>query len=477
MSAQNENSQASTRKGTEHIIDIEATAFKGKGVGKIGELVVFVPGTAPGDRVKVRIIKKKKAFREAKLLEILQPSALRIAPKCQHAHVCGGCSWQHLTYQDQLRFKTQQVRDHMQRIAKTDTEVQEAIGSEQVFHYRNKMEYSFGTKRWLSKAEMDDEAYISDEGFFGGLHAPGRFDKILPLEACYLQDERSFQILDWTRKYALDHGLDAYNTFTHSGYLRHLTIRNAFHTADFMVNLVTSEDRPETMTKFTEALLSAFPSITTVVNNIHSGKAQIAVGSHEKVYHGTGSILDKIGNFSFEIHPNAFFQTNTKQAEVLYDIARNFAQLKPTDIVYDLYCGVGTLTLFMAEYAKFVLGIELNPVSVKNAGFNAQTNEVKNVAFVEGDMSKAFNTELIKTYGSPDVLITDPPRAGMHPDVVKHLIELKIPKIVYVSCNSSTMARDLHMLQESYHIEAIQPVDMFPQTYHIETVAKLTLKK
>lgn len=466
----------STKKGTIHQLHIESTAFKGKGVGKIDDLAVFVAGTAPGDFVEVQITKRKKKYREAKLLQILKPSTKRIQPHCQHANVCGGCSWQHLSYSDQLLHKRQQVEDHMRRIAKIETPIDQAIASDQIFHYRNKMEYSFGTRRWLSQQEINSDDFISDEGFFGGLHAPGRYDKILPLNACYLQDERSYQILDWTRKFAERNNLSAYDQETKDGYFRNLAIRNAYHSSDFMVNVVSKTDNPSIMKSYTHELMQAFPSVTTIVNNIQPTLSPVSVGVEEKVYHGSGYIVDKIGNHEFIIHPNAFFQTNTAQAEKLYEIARDFAQLSGMERVYDLYCGVGTLTLYLSEQAKHVLGVELNPVAIKNARFNADTNNIKHVDFVEGDMQKAFSSTLIQKYGKPDVLLTDPPRAGMHPDVVKHLLELQIPRIVYVSCDSSTMARDLFELKSKYEVKRIQPVDMFPQTYHIETVALLELK-
>lgn len=466
----------STKKGTIHEFNIHSTAFKGKGVGKIDELAIFVAGTAPGDKVKALITKRRKSYREAKLIEILEPSSIRITPKCEHATVCGGCSWQHLSYQDQLKFKTQQVTDHMRRIAKIDSPVLAALGSENEFHYRNKMEYSFGNKRWLSNEEINAEDFVSDEGMFGGLHAPGRFDKILPLKACYLQEPISFKILDWTREFAKKMNWSAYDAYNHEGYLRNLGIRTSFYTKDIMVHLLTKDDKPKEVKAYTEALIEAFPTVTTVVNNILPTRSPVATGEMETVYYGPGYIIDHIGSFAFKIHPNAFFQTNTAQAEKLYEVARDYADIKKGDVVYDLYCGVGTLSLFVAEKASFVLGIELNPVAIKNAHFNAQNNQVTNIDFIEGDMREAFNLEIVDKYGAPDVLITDPPRAGMHPDVIKNLLTLKVPKIVYVSCDSSTMARDLFALKEIYNIDYVQPVDMFPQTYHIETVAKLSLK-
>lgn len=466
----------SRKKGAEVTLSIEDAAFKGKGVGKVEGMAIFVPGTMPGDVVKARIIKRRKKFREAKLLEILESSPDRIIPLCQHASVCGGCSWQHAPYQKQLEYKTNQVEGHIRRIAGLDTPVHPALGSEKQLYYRNKMEYSVSNKRWLTDEEINSEDFVDDSGFAIGLHAPGRFDKILNLNECHLQREESFQILQFVRDYCLEHGLEPFNNFEKLGYLRHVMIRNSYHTDDFMVNLVTFRDEPETVKKLSDALVEAFPLITTVVNNVNDQITPTSVGRFEHVIYGPGYIRDKIGDFEFKIHPNAFFQTNTAQAEKLYDVALEFADLKDGEVVYDLYCGVGTLSLYMSKKASKVLGIELVDIAVKNAKFNAEENNVENVSFIKGDMKDVFTQEMVNEFGAPDVLITDPPRAGMHPDVVARLCELKVPKIVYVSCDSSTMARDLKILSEVYDVIEVQPVDMFPQTYHVEAVARLRLK-
>ncbi|GAB5409066.1 MAG: 23S rRNA (uracil(1939)-C(5))-methyltransferase RlmD [Balneolaceae bacterium] len=465
------------KKGEEISLIIEGAAFKGKGIGKVDGMAVFVHGSMPGDEVRTRIIKKKRNYREGKLLKILSPSPDRITPKCIHANVCGGCSWQHVPYQKQLEYKTQQVTDHIRRIAGLETPVLPALGSDKEFHYRNKMEFSVSTRRWLTEAEIQSEDFVDDSGFAAGLHAPGRFDKILNLNECYLQRKESFQILDFVRMYCLEHRIEAYDTFAKTGYLRHVMIRDAFYTEDFMVNLVTFEDRPEIVKDLAKALLAEFPIITTIVNNVNDQISPTSVGRFENIIHGSGFIRDKIGDFEFKIHPNAFFQTNTTQAEKLYEIARNYADLEDGDTVYDLYCGVGTLSLFMSQKASKVLGIELVDVAVENAKFNAKENKVENVSFIKGDMKDVFTKEMVEKFGAPDVLITDPPRAGMHPDVVSRLCELKVPRLVYVSCDSSTMARDLKILSEIYDVLEVQPVDMFPQTYHVEAVAKLILKK
>ncbi len=468
----------SLKKGSEVTVEIVDAAFKGKGVGKVEGVAVFVPGTAPGDVVRARIVNRKKSHKEGKLLEILQASPDRIEPKCSHANVCGGCSWQHIPYEKQVEYKGKQVRDHVERIGGLrDTLVHTAMANEEAFYYRNKMEYSFSTRRWLTEEEIQSDEYVDDSGFAAGLHAPGRFDKILNLNECHLQDARSFELLDFVRSYAIRNEIPAFDSIAKTGFFRHLVVRNSHFTDDFMVNLVTYAWDEELIFKLRDELLKAFPFITTIVNNVNDQPNPTAVGRYEKVLHGPGFIRDRIGAYEFRINANAFFQTNTRQAEKLYQAARDYAELKPGDTLFDLYCGVGTLSLFMSDAAEQVVGIELVDVAVQNAIRNAEENLVKNVDFVKGDMKEVFGPQLVEQYGEPDVLITDPPRSGMHPDVVQRLCELKVPRLVYVSCNSSTMARDLAILAEVYDIPEVQPVDMFPQTYHVEAVAKLRLKQ
>ncbi|TVR27374.1 MAG: 23S rRNA (uracil(1939)-C(5))-methyltransferase RlmD [Balneolaceae bacterium] len=465
------------KKGETVELKIESTAFKGKGVAKHDGIAVFVPGTAPGDLVMARITRKKKKFREAKLLEILEPSPLRVEPVCSHANVCGGCTWQHLPYSEQLKNKEQHVRDHIERIAHLDPDiVQPILGCDRELYYRNKMEYSFATRRWLTEEEMNRDEFVDDTAFAAGLHAPGRFDKILNLNECHLQDPVSFQMLDFTRNYCMERDVPAFDTFKREGFIRHLVIRNSHFTDDLMVNLVTFEDNQELIGELSEKLLKEFPRITTIVNNVNDQPNPTAVGRYEHVIYGPGYIVDHIGNHAFKIHANAFFQTNTRQAEKLYAVAREYAAIESGGHLFDLYCGVGTLSLFMADKADKVTGIEIVDVAVENARFNAKENGVKNVNFVLGDMKDTFNDEFLEENGRPDCVITDPPRSGMHPDVVEQLAGLDVDRLVYVSCNPSTMARDLKILKETYVVEKVQPVDMFPQTYHIEAVAKLTRK-
>lgn len=467
----------SLKKGQVVDLTIDSTAFKGKGVAKHNGIAVFVPGTAPGDRVRARIIRKKKKYREAKVLDILEPASLRITPPCSHADTCGGCTWQHIPYEKQLEFKEQHVRDHMERIAGLSPEiVQPILGCDRDLYYRNKMEYSFGTRRWLSDDEIQADRFIDDSGFAAGLHAPGRYDKILNLRECHLQEPVSYKLLDFVRKYCNENSIPAFDTHEKTGFMRHLVIRTSHHTDDLMVNLVTFEDHPEIIKALADALLQNFPEITTIINNINDQPNPTAVGRYENVIYGPGYIIDNIGQHSFKIDANAFFQTNTRQAEKLYFIAQNYADLKPDAKLFDLYCGVGTLTLFMADSVEKAIGIELVEVAIENARFNAKENSVENTEFVLGDMKDTFNELFLEKYGRPDCIITDPPRSGMHPDVVQQLSGLAVDTLVYVSCNPSTMARDLKELKNHYNIERVQPVDMFPQTYHIEAVARCTRK-
>lgn len=465
------------KKGTVVELDIESTAFKGKGIAKVDGLAIFIPGTAPGDKIKAMITRKKKSFREAKILEILEPSPIRIEPECRHADTCGGCTWQHIPYQKQIEFKEQHVRDHIERIAGLNPDIVEPIiGCDDSLYYRNKMEYSFGTRRWLSDEEINRDEYVDDSGFAAGLHAPGRYDKILDLKECHLQDTVSFDILDTVRNYCLKNKIPAFDTHQKKGFMRHLVIRNSQHTGDLMVNLVTFKDDPQIIKNLSDELLDTFPKITTIVNNVNDQPNPTAIGRFEHIIFGPGYITDKIGNHTFKIHANAFFQTNTKQAEKLYSVAREYAELDNGGHLFDLYCGVGTLSLFMADKADKVTGIEIVDVAIENARFNAKENQVKNVEFVPGDMKDTFNADFLKKNGQPDCVITDPPRSGMHPDVVDQLSALETDRLVYVSCNPSTMARDLKTLKEFYNVEKVQPVDMFPQTYHIEAVAQLSRK-
>ncbi|MFU8860028.1 MAG: 23S rRNA (uracil(1939)-C(5))-methyltransferase RlmD [Cyclonatronaceae bacterium] len=466
------------KKGQEITVTITDAAFEGKGIGRLGEQVVFIKNTAPGDKVTARVTRRKKKFLEARLLNVLQSGEVRTEPVCSHAGICGGCTWQHVLYEEQLRFKRQHVQDHMVRIGGLmDIDVSLVLGSDEKLYYRNKMEYTFGDRRWLTDEEIASGDPIPDKDLAAGMHIPGRFDRILNLNECHLQIPVSWQIMDFVRDYATRLDIPPYNAIRHEGFIRNVMIRNSAVSGDLLVNIVTYEDDQEIMTSLTSALLERFQEITSVVNNVNDTWSPSSEGRYENILFGQGYITESIGGYNFKISSNTFFQTNTKQAEKLYQVALDYAGLTGNELVYDLYCGVGSLTLFVSGHCDTAIGIEINPESIRKAEENASENEVTNCRFETGDMKDAFTSTLFDKYGKPDVIITDPPRAGMHPGVIATMLQTEAERIVYVSCNSATQARDLALLQEKYHIDAIQPVDMFPQTYHIESVAKLTLKK
>ncbi len=483
------------KKGRELILDITTAAFEGKGLGRAGDYAVFVKNAAPGDRVRIRINRKRKNYAEGQLIEILEPSPVRISPKCRHAGVCGGCTWQHVPYEEELKYKSGHVADHFQRIGGfRHIQTEPVIGASEPFYYRNKMEYTFGDRRWLTNDEIQSDKPIVDRNFALGLHVPGRYDRILNLEECHLQDPVSFRILDAVREYALANRILPYNTHKHEGFLRNLIIRNSVHTGDLMINLVTNGDEKHIIQPMTTHLLGIFPEITTVINTINDTRSPSSEGRYQNVLHGPGYIREHIGKYHFRIDPNTFFQTNTVQAEVLYDVVLQALGDSTSDapadssgrgaesvsseenVLYDLYCGVGTLSLYLSAKAKKMVGIEIHEGAVKKARENAAENRVEHAFFEQGDMKDIFNDALIQQHGRPEVIVTDPPRAGMHESVIEQIKIIAPKKIIYVSCNSATQARDVAMLTEQYHVERIQPVDMFPQTYHIESVAVLSRK-
>jgi 23S rRNA (uracil1939-C5)-methyltransferase len=487
-------------KGQEIELKIEDFAFEGKCVSRVEGFVVFVSDAVPGDTVLANVQKVKKNFAEAKAIHIIRESSLREIPKCKYFGVCGGCKWQHLKYQSQLEFKRRNVIDAFERIGGfKDVYVSPTLGSEDIYFYRNKMEFSFANQRWLTLEELQpkDQWQVSEEkgpalrveprtaqprsDFALGLHVPNRFDKVLDIEECWLQSNLSNQILNAVREFGKAGHLSIYSTKTHTGYLRNLVIRETKNKekSEIMVNLVTSEDRAEVMQNLTEMLVGRIPQITTVVNNITSRKSQVAVGDYESVYLDEGFITDRIGDFSFRISANSFFQTNTKQAEKLYAITRDLAELRHEDIVYDLYSGAGTIALYVSRYVNKVIGIELVESAISDARQNAELNGVNNCFFLQGDLKDRLtnDTGWVAEYGRPDVMIIDPPRSGMHPKMISALQQLLAMRIVYVSCNPATQARDLKDLcGEMYKIEFVQPIDMFPHTYHIENVVRLTLR-
>lgn len=461
------------KRGTELEFTLEKFADRGKSLARRDGYVVFVAGAVPGDRVRARVFKRKKKFAEARLLEVLDHSPLRTDPRCQYFGTCGGCKWQHVQYEAQLEAKRQSVADALVHGGGFgDVEVAPTLPSERTFFYRNKMEFSFSAQRWLTTDEIaSGDAFDTD--FALGLHVPGNFAKVIDLDVCYLQSELSIEIVNAVRALAKAHGWPAWHVREHHGYLRHLVIRHGSHTGDTMVNLVTNGYDEERIAILQAHFQEAFPGITTFVNTINTGVAQTAYGEAMHTIYGPGVIHDSIGPFRFEVASNAFFQTNTYQAEKLYQVAKDFAELRPTDVLYDLYCGAGTISLFVSDAVERVVGVELVEEAVQNARANAIANGVNNCTFISGDLMRLFTPDFVRQHGRPDVLIVDPPRAGMHKKVVAQIAALRPERFVYVSCNPQTQARDLALLADQYAIDAVQPVDLFPHTHHIESVVKL----
>jgi 23S rRNA (uracil1939-C5)-methyltransferase len=461
-------------KGEEIILDVDSLSGDGKTVARQDGFVFFVEKAVPGDTVRAKIFKVKKNFAEARAVEVLKLSPLRVAPACKHFGVCGGCRWQDLAYSAQLRFKRQLVVDAFERIGGfPDPPVRDVVGCEDPYFYRNKMEFTFSNYRWLTEEEMLGEHSVQMEVALG-LHVPLRFDKVLNVEECWLESELSAAICNTVREICRIWDLSVYSTHTHEGYLRHLVVREGKRTGEIMVNLVTTDDVPDVMEKMTALLVKHFPSITTVVNNITDRRSMVAFGDREKVYHGPGFITERLGPYTFRISANSFFQTNTAQAEKLYTIARDFVRPGPDTVVYDLYSGTGTIAIFLSEEVQRVIGIEEVGSAVQDAERNAAANAITNCYFLQGELKDRLTKDSawLSEHPAPTVIVTDPPRSGMHPKVIRQILKLSPERVVYVSCNPTTQARDSTLLAGGgYRLVEIQPVDMFPHTDHIEAVA------
>ncbi|WP_337865362.1 23S rRNA (uracil(1939)-C(5))-methyltransferase RlmD [Ignavibacterium sp.] len=479
-----------TKKGDIVELQIEKYAFEGKGIAKVSKnellglndedgneknYVVFVRGTYPGDTAKARLTKIKKSYAEAVAVEMVTPSENRITAKCKYFGLCGGCKQQDLSYPKQLEYKQKQVEEIFYKLGGLkDFSIDPIIPSEKIFFYRNKMEFSFSNKRWLTKQEISSSDKLNKD-FALGLHIHKIYDKVLDIDECFLQSEVSNQILSFTRTFFMSKHTSVYSTKTHNGFLRNLVIRQSFINEDLMVNLVTSEENDSLLKEFADELIKKHPSITTVVNNISKKLSSVAIGDYEKVIYGSGFIYDKIGSYNFRISANSFFQTNTLQAEKLYQTALDYAELTGNEIVYDLYSGAGTIAIYTSDKAKQVYAFESVESAISDAHINAELNKINNVKFFSADLYKSFLPIVEKNkIPKPDVMIIDPPRSGMHPTTVNDVISLSPKKIVYVSCNPTTQVRDIKLMVEAgYRLVKIIPVDMFPQTFHIENVALL----
>jgi len=456
-------------------VEILAAGSEGKSIAKINDKVIFVPFAAPGDIVDLKVVKKKKAYLEAKITKVHSLSKMRIEPKCSHFTVCGGCKWQHLPYSEQAKFKQQQVKDQLERIGKIDTSsMLPILEAPEDYYYRNKLEYTFSNLAWLT--EFSKEIDFSDRNMNAlGFHIPGMFDRVLNIDHCYLQAEPSNEIRLFIKKYADDNNVSFFDIRKQNGLLRNLIIRTA-STGDLMVIVVFFHEDEATRIKLLNNVADNFPNITSLMYIINEKKNDSITDQEVLLFKGKDHMMEEMEGLSFKVGPKSFYQTNNKQAYELYKVTRDFAKLTDSELVYDLYTGTGTIANFIAAKAKKIIGIEYIDEAIEDAKINSALNNITNTDFFAGDMVKVLDDLFVDTHGKPDVIITDPPRSGMHPKVCDLLNRIKAKRIVYVSCNSATQARDIEILSENYEVKSIQPVDMFPQTHHVENVVLLELK-
>ena len=455
------------------VVDINS---KGKGVAKADDLVVFVDHAVPGDVIDIQITKKKKNYSLGRVIKIQKESKDRVDPFCKHFGICGGCKWQNLDYKAQLKYKESWIVQNFKRIGGIDVpNILPIIGSENIKHYRNKLEFTFSNKKWLTQSQMEHlkaDTLPEDHQQNGlGLHLPGMFDKVLDLEECFLQREPSNTIRLAIRDFAFKHGLSFFDIRQQRGLLRTLIIRTAT-TGDLMVLLAFYKNDTNAINALMEHLSAEFPEITSLMYVINGKKNDTITDLDIRPYTGKNHIIEEINGLKFKVGPKTFFQTNSEGAAVLYEVIAEFADIKKKEIVYDLYTGSGTIANYVAASAKKVVGLEYVPESIENANENSVLNNIKNTSFFAGDIKDLLSEEFVKENGTPDVIITDPPRSGMHANVVKMIAEIKPNRIVYVSCDSATQARDVALLTD-YKVAKMQPVDMFPHTSHVENVALL----
>lgn len=456
-------------------LKIEKVAAEGKCIAYHDDLVVFVEGVAPGDVVNALVTKKKKNFMEARPLEFVSQADIRQEAFCEHFGVCGGCKWQHLPYNYQLEFKQEQVKDALDRIAKLPyPPIKPIIGSQETTYYRNKLEFTFSPSRWVTKEEIDSDVSLDRNAL--GFHIPGRFDRIVDVNHCHLQADPSNAIRLAVKKKAAALDIPFFDIKAQNGFLRNLIIRNTT-TGEWMVILQVYENKEEWIEPIMEMLKTQFPEITALYYVINPKGNETFHDLILQLYHGKAYIEEEMEGLKFRIGPKSFYQTNSKQAYSLYKVAREMAELTGKETVYDLYTGTGTIANFVAKKAKKVIGLEYVPEAIEDAKINSTINDINNTSFFAGDMKDILTKDFIEKHGRADVIITDPPRAGMHPDVIGVMMSTGAHRIVYVSCNPATQARDLALFGDKYEIVAVQPVDMFPHTHHVENVVLLKLKQ
>lgn len=460
-------------------VEITGVAAEGKALVRINDLVTFVANCVPGDIVDLQITKKKHSYQEARVVRIVKPSEVRCEARCKHFGVCGGCKWQILPYDAQLQYKQQQIVDNLTRIGKIELpEINQILGSKHIYEYRNKLEFTFSDRKWLPTEEflkLDSERIGELTAYGLGFHIPNCFDKVLDIEECHLMPEINNRIRNGIREYARSHGISFYNEHKHEGQLRTLIIRNN-HKGELMLIVSFGEKVNDSCLQLLEWLHNEFPEIVALLY-VENLKFNDTIGDQEvKVYYGRDHIFEEMEGLQFKVGAKSFYQTNTEQAYELYKVARRMADLTGNELVYDLYTGTGTIANFVARQAKQVIGIEYVPEAIEDAKVNSKINGIENTLFFAGDMKDILSDDFVAQYGRPDVIITDPPRAGMHEDVVNVILNAEPKRIVYVSCNPATQARDLQLLDAKYRVTEVQPVDMFPHTQHVENVVQLELK-
>lgn len=456
-------------------VEIIDVAAEGKSIAKVDEMVIFIPYGAPGDVINLKLDKKKKSYGEGHIERMLTPSPMRVTPFCEHFGICGGCKWQHLPYEFQLRCKQQQVVDALERIAKVKLPtITPILGSENTTHYRNKLEFTFSNKSWLTFEQMRNEEEFTDRDALG-FHIPGAFDKVLDIKKCWLQDDVSNEIRIFIRDYAKSKNYSFFDLRAQVGLMRTMMVRIS-STGEIMLIVMFAENDLVKITDVMSAIKDKFPQITSLLYVINQ-KANDTIGDQKIItFNGKDYIEEKMEDLKFRVGPKSFYQTNSHQAYELYKVARRIAHLSGNELVYDLYTGTGTIANFVANNAKGVVGIEYVPEAIEDAKLNSEINGISNTKFFAGDMKDVLTAEFVAEHGYPDVMIVDPPRAGMHEDVVNVILEAKPKTIVYVSCNPATQARDLALMDRLYEVVEVQPVDMFPHTHHVENVVGLKLR-
>lgn len=474
------------RKPKQEIIleDIEITdaGSEGNAIARVDNKVIFVPFAVPGDVVDIKIFKAKKNYAEGRVINIKKYSDLRSEVKCPHFGTCGGCRWQNMQYSEQLKYKHKQVVDNLERLGKINVEKMQPIcGSDNIFYYRNKLEYTFSNRPWISNEDIKNPDFVPQPNALG-FHIPGLFDKILDIEYCALQENLSNEIRLSIKEYALANNLEFYDIRNHTGFLRNIVIRNT-SIGEWMLVVIVAKNEPELLMPLMEFLKNKFPQITSLQYIINEKLNDSYTDLDVMTYSGRDYVVESMlaykgmgDNLEFKIGPKSFYQTNSHQAYKLYSYAADFADLKGDEVVYDLYTGTGTIANFVARHCKKVVGIEYVEDAIADAKDNSQRNNISNTVFYAGDMAKVLTEEFVAQNGTPDLVITDPPRAGMHEKVIQQLLKTLPKKIVYISCNPATQARDVMALSEKYNVERIQPVDMFPHTQHVENVVELILK-